>query len=229
MLLNDALHTLFLTDVGIGQLYECSPVRTFRWHRGQQHFPGWYWSATERGHVMYESRLELLRLMIADFDADVVAIRSQPFRMAYTDSSGKRRRHVPDFALVLSDQRLRIVNVKPADRLADAKVRESLDSAHAVLQACGFETEIWTGCDPQVATALRFIAGYRNAALFNDEEIRSAEKCLHGVMTIDEAEMRLRSQNIQHPRPLVLHFIWTQKLLIDLSRPITSASQLEVA
>ena len=229
LLLNDALHTLFLTDVGIGQLYECSPVRTFRWHKGQQHFPGWYWSATERGHVMYESRLELLRLIIADFDSDVVAIRSQPFRMEYTDSAGKRRRHVPDFALVLADQRTRIVNVKPADRLADAKVRESLDSAHAVLQASGFETEIWTGCDPQVATALRFIAGYRNSALFSYQDMSSAQECLQGAMTIAEVEARLRARNIQHPRPLVMHFIWTRKLLIDLSAPITAASQLEAA
>ena len=229
ILLNSGLHTLFLTDVGIDQLYECTPVRTFRWHKGQQHFPGWYWSATNHGHVMYESRLELLRAVIADFDAEVVAIRSQPFRMEYTDSTGKRRRHVPDFALILADQRKRIVNVKPAERLAEPKVRETLDSAHAVLQSLGFETEIWTGCDPHVATALRFVAGYRNAALFSDAEIRSAEECLHGVMTIEEAETRLRAQNIQQPRPLVLHCIWTQRLHIDLSRPITSASQLEVA
>ncbi len=229
MLLNGVLYTLFLTDVGIGQLYECSPVRTFRWHKGQQHFPGWYWSATELGHVMYESRLELLRLMIADFDSDVVAIRSQPFRMEYTDTANKRRRHVPDFALILADQRMRIVNVKPAERLSDPKVRESLDSAHATLQSHGFETEIWTGCDPQLATALRFIAGYRNAALFSDEDTSSAHECLHGAMTIAEAEARLRARNIQHPRPLVLHLIWTRKLLIDLSGPITSASHLEVA
>jgi hypothetical protein len=34
------------------------PWRTFRWHKGQRHYSGVYWSATMRGHVIYESRLE---------------------------------------------------------------------------------------------------------------------------------------------------------------------------
>jgi hypothetical protein len=35
------------------------PWRVFRWHRGQAHYSGWYWSATMGRHVVYESRLEL--------------------------------------------------------------------------------------------------------------------------------------------------------------------------
>jgi hypothetical protein len=33
------------------------PWRVFRWHRGQAHYSGWYWSATMGRHVVYESRL----------------------------------------------------------------------------------------------------------------------------------------------------------------------------
>ena len=40
---------------------------------------GTYWCATERGHVIYESRLELARLMFADFDRRVKHIVAQPF------------------------------------------------------------------------------------------------------------------------------------------------------
>jgi hypothetical protein len=39
------------------------PWRTFRWYNGQLHYPGTYWSATEAAHVIYESRLELSRLL----------------------------------------------------------------------------------------------------------------------------------------------------------------------
>jgi hypothetical protein len=35
---------------------------------------GVYWSATTGGHVIYESRLELARLLLADFDSVVTAI-----------------------------------------------------------------------------------------------------------------------------------------------------------
>ena len=38
------------------------PWRTFRWYKGQKHYSGTYWSATMRGHVICESRLELTLL-----------------------------------------------------------------------------------------------------------------------------------------------------------------------
>lgn len=44
-------------------LASAGPWRTFRWHKGQRHYSGTYWSATEHGHVIYESRLELARLL----------------------------------------------------------------------------------------------------------------------------------------------------------------------
>jgi hypothetical protein len=31
---------------------------------GQAHYPGYYWSATASGHVIYESRLELTCLLL---------------------------------------------------------------------------------------------------------------------------------------------------------------------
>jgi len=62
-------------------LRRSTPVRTFRWHKGQAHFPGMYWSAKVRSFIGYESRLEMTRLMLADFDPHVSEIWSQPFRL----------------------------------------------------------------------------------------------------------------------------------------------------
>jgi hypothetical protein len=81
------------------------PWRAVRLHRGQQHLPGLYWSATTGGHVIYESRLELARLLLADFDPDVVGIAAQPLLVRDGD-----RRHVPDF--LRADRSVLIVNVK---------------------------------------------------------------------------------------------------------------------
>jgi hypothetical protein len=47
------------------------PWRTFRWYYGQQHYSGSYWASTMSAHVIYESRLELARLLMADFDTSV--------------------------------------------------------------------------------------------------------------------------------------------------------------
>jgi hypothetical protein len=63
-----------LRQVTSGQVASGAPWRTARSARGQVHYPGSYWSATTGGHVIYESRLELARLLLADFDPDVTAI-----------------------------------------------------------------------------------------------------------------------------------------------------------
>lgn len=69
---------------------------------GQTHYPGYYWSVTAGAHVLYESRLELARLLLADFDPQVVAIAAQPFLLRVRIED-RVRRHVPDFLLVHAD------------------------------------------------------------------------------------------------------------------------------
>ena len=68
-----------LRQVTAGQVVRAGPWRMTRSARGQAHYPGYYWSATSGGHVIYESRLELARLLLADFDPGVTAIAAQPF------------------------------------------------------------------------------------------------------------------------------------------------------
>lgn len=51
----------------LAALRSASPWRTFRWYKGQKHYSGAFWSATEHDWVIYESRLELACLLFADF------------------------------------------------------------------------------------------------------------------------------------------------------------------
>ena len=58
---------------------------------------GSYWSATEGRHVIYESRLELARLLFADFadfDRSVHRICAQPFLLV-TRSHGRMMKIIP--------------------------------------------------------------------------------------------------------------------------------------
>lgn len=102
-------------SVPLGLLREARPWRTFRWYKGQQHYSGTYWSATVRGHVIYESRLELGRLLFADFAPEVRHIVAQPFLLK-ADIDGKVRKHIPDY-LLLTDAGPLVVDVKPRHRL----------------------------------------------------------------------------------------------------------------
>jgi len=67
------------TVVDSAALSNTVPWRTFRWYKGQRHYSGMYWNATMRDHVVYGSRLELSRLILADFDRGVHRIVAQPF------------------------------------------------------------------------------------------------------------------------------------------------------
>ena len=127
------------------------------------HYPGYFWSATMGAHVVYESRLELARLLLADFDRHVAAIAAQPFLLR-ARVGGQARRHVPDFLLVHADNSVRVVNVKPAGRLADPRIAEALAWPGQLIRAQGWEHEIWSGADPVLLANLRFLAGYRRPA-----------------------------------------------------------------
>jgi hypothetical protein len=65
------------------------PVREFRWYKGRRHYSGWYWCATGQRLVAYESRLELARIMLADFDPAVTARRGRCLR-AVAGARGSR-------------------------------------------------------------------------------------------------------------------------------------------
>jgi hypothetical protein len=82
------------------------PVREFRSYEGRQHYSGWYWSSTLTGLLVYESRLELAQIMLADFDLSVTGIAAQPFLLTGPDRD-RTRRHVPDLLLVRANGGLR--------------------------------------------------------------------------------------------------------------------------
>ncbi|GAB78921.1 TnsA-like heteromeric transposase endonuclease subunit [Austwickia chelonae] len=105
-----------INEVDLGGVERALPVRKISSYPGQRNRPGLFWSATTRGHVPYESWLELDRLLLADAGPEVTWIAAQP--MALTGLDGDtRRRHVPDLLLSRSGRRPLVVDVKDARRL----------------------------------------------------------------------------------------------------------------
>lgn len=129
-------------EAPLGQLLDAGPWRTFRWHLGQQHYSGTYWSATEHGHVIYESQLELARLLYADFDDDVLRIIAQPFLMT-ARVDGAVRRHIPDFLLLTGSGPV-VVDVKPARRLSHPDVAFSFRWSREVIESRGWGYQVWS-------------------------------------------------------------------------------------
>lgn len=81
-----------LETAAAGDVSAAAPWRTFRSHRNQRHYSGWYWSSTTGDHVIYESRLELVRLLLADADPDIVDRRpTLPAHRGHRDEASSPR------------------------------------------------------------------------------------------------------------------------------------------
>jgi len=108
----------------------------FRWNYGQRHYSGSYWSSTMSAHIIYESRLDLARLLVADCDESVNCSVAQPF-MLRAPFFGKFRHHIPDY-LLLTDDGPVVVDVEPAGLLDDPAVAETFNE-------CASLSTLWAG------------------------------------------------------------------------------------
>lgn len=216
-----ALDRLRLADFG-----DSVPWRQVRSLHGQAHYSGSYGSATMGGFVVYESRLELARLLLADFDPQVRGIYAQPFLMV-ARVSGRVRRHVPDFLLVSAAGTARLVNVKPAVRLQDAKIAGALAWPGVLAERHGWEYEVWSGADGTVLENIRFLAGYRRPDVVLAAEIERAWECVRDGEQLVDAELRLAAGGPRHEaRPALLALLWSGRLVTDLTRPLSGESVL---
>jgi hypothetical protein len=210
------------TAAGIDELANAAPWRTFRWHRGQKHYSGTYWSSTVGGHVIYESQLELARLLFADFDVSVRQIVAQPFLLrALVDC--KIRKHIPDY-LLITDTGPLLVDVKPARRLA--KVAFTFEWTRELVQARGWRYEVATEPIAVELENVRFLAGYRRNWLFRPQLLAQLREKNLDRSPLGDALKCLPGEPIHHVKSAVLHLLWRQELLIELSKPLSGRTEL---
>ena len=205
------------------------PVREFRWYRGRRHYSGWYWAATTGGHVVYESRLELARMLLADRDPDVVAMVAQPVWLAGMDD-GRVRRHVPDLLLAHRGGGLTFVDVKAASRLADERVVAQFAWMRRVCDRFGFGFEVWSGIDPIVLENVRFLAGYRASVLIREELLEAVLAAAREPVPLGQVERAVvQGSDRAQARPVVLHALWRGLLEADLTRPLDASTLVSLA
>ncbi|MFF7337356.1 TnsA-like heteromeric transposase endonuclease subunit [Streptomyces sp. NPDC008163] len=201
---------------------ESEPWRRVRSVHGMAHYSGDYASATTGGQVVYESRLELARLLLADFDPSVCGIFAQPLRMV-AQVDGRVRSHVPDFLLVMRSGTVRIVNVKPASRLQDPKVAQALAWPGHLIERHGWEYEIWSGAEPTLLENIRFLAAYRHPGVVPADAVERAWQEVVDGEELALAERRLAGgREPEEARPPLMALLWAGRLTTDLAaRPLS--------
>jgi TnsA endonuclease N terminal len=204
-------------------MLDTRPFRKFRSYKGQRHYSGTYWSSTESAHVVYESRLELSRLLLADFDPTVTRIFVQPLMIRVT-IDGRRRRHVPDYLLIRGAE-LTFVAVKPRHRVDDPKVTETMAWVREVVEACGWGFEVASEPAQPFFDNVRFLAGYRRAQSISASALAQLRAMPLAGMTFGDAVRRAHC-----PEPLVraalLHMLWTHEVQADLARVLSDKTVL---
>lgn len=205
------------------------PVREFRSYKGRLHYSGWYWSSSMSRLLAYESRLELARIMLADFDPVVTGIAAQPFLLAGADGT-RIRRHVPDLLLLSADGEVTVVDVKAPSRMSDPGVQEQFAWTGHVCAGRGWAFEAWSGADPRLLANVRFLAGYRRRVLIDGNLIPAVlDAAAAGQVTAGTIE---RALSPRHPpvlvRPVVLHLLWTGRLQADLRCPLSADTPLRL-
>jgi hypothetical protein len=214
-----------LDRVAVDEVAGGLPVREFRWYKGRRHYSGWYWSATTRGLVAYESRLELARIVLADFDPAVVSIAAQPFQLV--GPAGERtRRHVPDLLLVDRAGGVSVVDVKAPRKRDDRSVRALMAWTRDVVGLRGWRFEEWYEAPRPVLANVWFLAGYRRDSVVDQSLIPEVLAAVGSGATIADIEHAMAGRDVARVRPVMLHLIWRGVLTADLARPLDGLSLL---
>lgn len=177
-----------------------------------------------RDHVVYESRLELARLIFADFDGSVYRILAQPFLLK-AKVGGKIRKHVPDYLLV-THHGPAVIDVKPEHLVGKPTVAYTFAWTRRLVEARGWQYEVWSGAPSPELENLRFLAGYRRPWLFDAallDEVRGAH--VEG-RTFGEVVQGLDGCDPAVARAAVLHLLWRGELKTDLSTPLSNRHEL---
>jgi hypothetical protein len=204
------------------------PWRTFPWYLGQKNYAGLYWCATQSAPVGYESRLELSRLMLADFDATARKIVSQPFQLRGM-VAGERIRRVPDY-LVCADSGPLVIDVKPVRALRELDGVHLLDVTRHLIESRGWRYEIASEPAKVEFMNVRFLAGYRRASHFNVDVLDAVRS---SVPHEDEMAIGEIVQSTTYPKHLALaslmHLLWRHEFTFDISRRLSPTTRVRAA
>ncbi|WP_180970253.1 TnsA-like heteromeric transposase endonuclease subunit [Deinococcus planocerae] len=212
-----------LTDLSRIDVQALDLARPIKNYRGQTHVGGWYYFVKAKRHLRFESGLERLRLMLLDYDPDITLVAPQPFQLLF-HQEGRALSHVPDL-LIVRPGRVRLVeDVKPlkfvdrpANVLAFAATRQACERA-------GLEYSVWSEPPAVVAHNIRYLAGYRRVPQHLDEYAPVLLDLARDTILLGTLAS-LAGPN-HWVRPVLYHLVWTHRLTLDLTRPLSNRSEV---
>jgi hypothetical protein len=213
-----ATHRIGLADAWQARFELAAPVRMLRSRKGQRHLPGRWWSATDGGHVGYESWLERDHVMLLDFDPAVVGIASQPFWLSWTATDGRSRSHVPDYFARRADGSAVVVDCRPVDRRDRPRDVSAFEATRRACVEVGWEYRLAGAPDSITVGNVRWLAGYRHPR----HHLGELAELLREVFC-EPVPLMDGAKAVGDPiavLPVVFHLLWRHDLVVDLSVPL---------
>lgn len=199
-----------------------APVRAFGSFKGQRSFGGSWWFATTGEHVGFESWLERDVLMALDFDADVVAVSSQPFWLSWP-VKGRPRRHAPDYFARRADGTAVVIDVRADDRI-DAHDAEVFAATALACGSVGWQYERRGQLDPFWGANLRWLAGYRHRRCCVPSVAGRLVEQLSGPVALDD--LAAMAGDRLAVLPTLFHLLWRGVIDADLAAAPLSGSTM---
>jgi len=206
-------------DLSQLDVLESGPIRQPAEFHGQRNHPGTFWSHVEQAHLDYESRHELSRLLLADYDPNTRAVRTQPLTFAGRRDCGMPV--TPDI-LLSTVHGTRLIEVKTTKGLRDPRTRLKLRASRALADYLGWSYEVFLAIEPQLLRNLQFLHDYQDASRISpsalDSVLAAADRLDSPFRLGDlEANEAILGDDL---RAAVLHAIRTHKVQADLRQPL---------
>lgn len=202
------------------------PWRSSRWFFGHEYHSGAYYSATTSTQVIYETRLQLRRLILADFDPSVTFVVAQPFQL-HAMVDGAHRRYVPDYFLTTTNGPV-VLDVAPSDRRSTPRSRDTYSWVRKALSTRQWTLDVVSEPPPTFFHNVHMLAGYRRCPV----TLRTALQQLRSLnligMTVGEALARVTGERSTAYAAL-MHLLWTHDVSVDLNARIRDDTTLGAA
>jgi len=208
-------------------IVEGLPVRVPPTYRGQRSYPEFFWAATNDRTLVYESLLELDRLWLADFDPAVTRICTQPLQVTGLDGTDVRS-HVRDVLLIDDDSTATVVDVKPAARGEEPRVRAEFEWRRRLCGDKGVRHELLTVGDSIMLRNIKLLALGRRPGRLPDGYLAEARARLDDTETTMRKILARRPVTCGESRwhAAVFALAWSGEVTIDLRDPVNAETIL---
>lgn len=194
-------------------------------YRHKVNYTGFYWAATTRGHVWFESLYEKAALMQLDRDPGVTAISAQPMWIYWGGRTPLQ--HAPDFFVRFRSGPAALIDVKPASRIKPGDVVK-FDRTRMLCERLGWQYFVVDDIGDDEARNLRFLSGYRYAR-WRDERCVKLLREHAGESARLSSWVELLRESCAEPLGAIYAALWWRDLRFDPARHLSLTTMATAA